>query len=53
MDAHTQDVAQLQDEITNTINRCTEESDLTLADVVGILEILKYNYITQSETEPK
>ena len=38
-------VYQLQEEIINLIERYTKEGDLTIAELLGILELLKYRYI--------
>ena len=39
-------VNELQDEINDAIERCANNRHITLASIIGVLEIIKYDLIT-------
>lgn len=44
-------VAMLQDEIESIIIRYAEESDVTISEAIGVLEIVKHELLANAEEE--
>ena len=51
MNGYSNPIEMLQEEICKVIDYHREESDLTYAELVGVLEVIKYDILQEMEEE--